>query len=191
MAKSEATIELERKIYVATNKKGIFGCFEVTIGWFGTERVDYMTYDTRGIWRCYEIKASKSDFYSKAKKTFVGHFNYFVMTRELYEQVKHDIPDGIGVYVGGASVKRAKRRELSVDEQTLKNSLIRSLSREADKLAKSSDPDIINRLHRRNNREQKEKERYRTQYQDLLRRVQVRYGTRWDHGDKEMEGLRE
>jgi hypothetical protein len=27
---------------------GVFGCFEVTIGFHGRERVDYMTLDTKG-----------------------------------------------------------------------------------------------------------------------------------------------
>ncbi|MDF9763840.1 hypothetical protein OKW24_005736, partial [Peribacillus simplex] len=128
MAKTELTIQLERQIYSATKKQGIFGCFEVTIGWSGNERVDYMTYDTKGIWRCYEIKVSVSDFRSKAKNTFCGHFNYYVMTKELYEKVKDEIPSHIGVYLGNYSVKKAKRQELIVDEQELKDSLIRSLS---------------------------------------------------------------
>ncbi|YAR63260.1 hypothetical protein ACUIAK_09600 [Bacillus cytotoxicus] len=49
MAKTEITVEMERQIYSATTcNQGVFGCFEVTIGWFGKERVDYLTYDTRG-----------------------------------------------------------------------------------------------------------------------------------------------
>ena len=56
MAKTEETLLIENSIYRETNRQGVFGCFEVTIGWFGKERVDYMTYDTKGIWRCYEIK---------------------------------------------------------------------------------------------------------------------------------------
>jgi len=47
--KTELTIQLERDIWSATVKQGVFGCFEVTIGWFGKERVDYITYDTNGI----------------------------------------------------------------------------------------------------------------------------------------------
>ena len=67
MAKTEETLKLERAIFFATQKTGVFSCFEVTIGFFGNERVDYMTFDTKGIWRCYEIKTSMSDFNSKAK----------------------------------------------------------------------------------------------------------------------------
>ncbi|CAM3707495.1 hypothetical protein COLU111180_04200 [Cohnella lubricantis] len=178
--KTEDTLSLERDIWKATNKQGVFGCLEVTIGWFGDERVDYMTYDTKGIFRCYEIKASKSDFYSSAKKTFVGHFNYFVLTKELYEQVKEDIPRHVGVYVGSLLVKKAKRQELKVDEQILKDSLIRSLSRDVDKLFKSADPEYTNRMTRIINKERKEKEEYRTKFWNLQHRVWEKYGTRWD-----------
>ena len=47
--KTKKTLKLEQDIYNATEKVGVFGCFEVTIGFFGKERVDYMTYDTKGI----------------------------------------------------------------------------------------------------------------------------------------------
>ena len=134
MAKSEETIKLERTIWRATAKQGLFGCFEVTIGWFGRERVDFLTYDTKGVWRCYEIKISKADFNSKSRHTFIGHFNYYVMPLELYEQVKDKIPNHIGVYVEGRSVKKAKRQELGADEQVLKDSLIRSLCRDVEKV---------------------------------------------------------
>ena len=50
--KTEETKRLEMAIWNATNKQGVFGCFEVTIGWFGKERVDYMTFDTKGDFRC-------------------------------------------------------------------------------------------------------------------------------------------
>ncbi|TDQ35256.1 hypothetical protein [Aureibacillus halotolerans] len=133
MAKSDVTKMLERRIYLSTRKLGTFACFEVTIGKEGRERVDYMTYDTKGIWRCYEIKCSVSDFRSTAKKTFVGHYNYFVLTPQLYEKIQDEIPVGIGVYVWGDSVKRAKRQALMVDEDILKYSMIRSLHREATK----------------------------------------------------------
>ena len=133
MSKSKDTKKLEDQIYKSTNKQGTFGCFEVTIGWFGKERVDYMTFDTKGVWRCYEIKSSVSDFRSKSAKTFVGHLNYFVMTEELYEKVKDEIPPGIGVYIGGHCKKKAKKRDLGEDENVLKASMIRSLAREAQK----------------------------------------------------------
>lgn len=138
-----------------------------------------MTYDTKGIWRCYEIKVSVSDFKSKAKKTFCGHFNYYVMTKELYEKVKDEIPAHIGVYVGTMSVKRAKKQELTIDEQILKNSLIRSLSRETEKTIKSNNPSFVDMMNRRLNNERKEKDQYREKYYELMREVDEKYGRRW------------
>jgi hypothetical protein len=179
IAKTEVTTQLEKQIYSATKKQGVFGCFEVTIGWFGDERVDYMTYNTKGIWRCYEIKVSVSDFKSKAKKTFCGHYNYYVMTKELYEAVKDEIPSHIGVYIGGTSVKRAKRQKLTIEEEILKNSLIRSLSRETEKSINSENPSFVDMMNRRLNYERKEKERYRQMYQNLQREVNGKFGTRW------------
>jgi len=158
----------------------VFGCFEVTIGWFGSERVDYITYDTKGVWRCFEIKVSKSDFYSKSKHTFIGNFNYYVMPRELFEQVKHDIPSHIGVYIDGVSRKNAKKQELSIDEQILKNSMIRSLCREFDKQFKSGNPTLIEQYNRRERELERERDNYREKYWDLMRIGQEKYGPRWN-----------
>lgn len=174
MAKTEVTTEMERQIYAATKKQGVFGCFEVTIGWFGKERVDYLTLDTKGIWRCYEVKVSVSDFRSKARKTFCGHYNYYVMPRELYEKVKAEIPSHIGVYIGGWLEKRAKKQDLTVEEDILKASLIRSLSREADKLIKSDNPSTVESLQRQIRYERKQKEEYRRMYQEERRKQQPR-----------------
>lgn len=169
MAKTDLTLKLEREIWEATHKQGVFGCFEVTIGWFGKERVDYITYDTKGIWRCYEIKVSKSDFRSKAAKTFIGHYNYYVMPKELFDKVKDEIPRHIGVYVNGACVKNPKKQKLDIDEQTLKDSLIRSLYREFEKQYQSSDLTLIERLQRKLRRTEKERSKYEAKYWDLMR----------------------
>ncbi len=167
-------------MYASTSKMGTFGCFEVTIGWFGSERVDYLTYDTKGIWRCYEIKASKFDFYSDAKKTFVGHFNYFVMPHSLYEEVKHDIPEYVGVYAEGRySIKKAKRRELLVDDQVLKDSMIRSLARDSGKLYKINDPKYIEKMNRRIAELEKERDDWRNKYQKLMNIGYEKYGSGW------------
>lgn len=179
IGKTELTLELERKIWSATHKQGVFGCFEVTIGWFGKERVDYITYDTNGIWRCYEIKISKSDFHSKAHNTFIGNFNYYVVTKELYEQVKDEIPKHIGVYIGEYLEKRPKKQELKVDEQILKDSLIRCLYREAEKIIKSDNPTIVENLKRQVDYNKRQSDQYKQQYWDLLREVQEKYGTGW------------
>lgn len=177
--KTDITKRLEHSIWQATHKQGTFCCFEVTIGWFGNERVDYLTYDTKGIFRCYEIKCSKSDFHSKAKKTFIGHYNYYVMPKELYEEVKEEIPSHIGVYVGGGIVKRAKKQELQVDTQILKDSFIRSLYREAEKLYKSNQPSIIENKDRtiaRLERENRQLKNHRIEMDNILFK---KFGSRW------------
>ena len=137
--KTADTLALENQIYGATRKLGVFGCFEVTIGFGGAERVDYLTYDTKGVWRCYEIKISVSDFRSKNANTFVGNFNYYVLTQELYDKVKDEIPAGIGVYVGGRLIVKPKRRDLAVEERALFQSMMRSLYREYEKSRDSQD----------------------------------------------------
>lgn len=152
IAKTDTTFQLEKAIIRETSKLGTFGCLEVTIGFGGNERVDYMTVDTKGVWRCYEIKCSVSDFRSKAKKTFVGHYNYFVMTSDVYEKVKDEVPSHIGVYIMGRLVKRPKRQELAVDESVLKWSMIRSLCRESDKYRKAKNKDYVERLEGENSR---------------------------------------
>lgn len=102
------------------------------------ERVDLLTYDTKGIWRFYELKVTKSDFYSKCKHTFLGHYNYFVMPKELYEQVKQDIPNHVGCYISSKDslcwcVKKAKKQNLKLDNDKLFFSFMQALSREYDK----------------------------------------------------------
>lgn len=152
----------------------------MTIGWFGNERVDYITYDTKGIWRCYEIKVSKSDFYSKAKKSFVGHFNYYVLpSEELYEQVKADVPKHVGVYIGRNLVKRAKKQDLQMDEQVMKDSMIRSLYREAEKVIKSDNPAVVESLNKQLYRMTKDRDEYRRKYQELMNIGYRKYGSRW------------
>jgi len=182
MAKTEETIKLEKDIFKATQKQGVFGCMEVTIGWWGKERVDYITYDTKGVWRCFEIKVSKADFHSKAKKTFIGHYNYFVMPSKLYEQVKDEIPNHIGVYCGGDLVKRAKKQELGVDEQILKDSMIRSLYREYEKKEASEDATLmeryrskIQRLERDYKTEKREHMSLRNSTMSVLMKISKKY----------------
>lgn len=173
MAKTESTKTMEKNIWSTTQKMGVFGCFEVTIGWGGRERVDYIAYDTKGIWRCYEIKASKSDFYSDAKHTFVGHYNYYVMPLQVYKEVMHDIPKDIGVYIDGQYCKKnPRKRELGIDEQVLKSSLIRSLFREYEKSYMIENMEALQTARRSLDREKRNtrmwQERYRKVCLELL-----------------------
>lgn len=184
MAKTKETLELEKAIYSLTHKMGVFGCFEVTIGWFGKERVDYMTYDTKGIFRCYEIKVSKADFHSKAKHTFLGHFNYYVMPTELYEQVKDEIPSHIGVYNSERCLKNPKKQEVE-EPQLLKDSMIRSLSRYLENELKSNNTEYLRRLKNESDRYRRERDDYYMRYCDLRRKTIEKYGRNWDKEDKD------
>lgn len=49
------TKKLEYDIWKTTHKQSMFCCFETTIGWYGTQRVDCLTYNTKDIWNCYDL----------------------------------------------------------------------------------------------------------------------------------------
>jgi len=185
MSKSELTIQLEHQIWESTVSQGTFGCLEVTIGWFGKERVDYLTYNTKGDFRCYEIKISKSDFHSNNANTFVGNLNYYVMPFELYKVVKDEIPKEIGVFTSDgyhtSCRKKAKRQHLLVDKQVLTDSLIRSLFRDVDKIRKSNEPILMDRLRRELSSSERRCKRETESYWELLRKVQGLYGDHWEH----------
>lgn len=97
-------------------------------------------------WRCYELKVSLADFRSKAKLSFIGHYNYFVLPKALYEKVKDQILPTIGVLVyhqfvekdtsrkGYFSVeKKPQRQQLQVSEKALLFRLISAQAREVSK----------------------------------------------------------
>jgi hypothetical protein len=177
MAKTEATVKLEQAIFNATRKMGTFCCFEVTIGIGGKERVDYMTYDTKGVWRCYEIKTSVADFRSKAKKSFVGHLNYFVLTKEIYDKVKDEIPKHIGVYVHGMCQRRAKKQEITPEmHETLTMSMIRSLSREAEKVHKSESVQHLAYMKRQVDYYKTQADNAHRSYMQLQQQMREKYG---------------
>ena len=147
MGKTKITKQLESRLITYTNKIGVYGCLEVTIGIGGRERVDYLTIDNKDVVRCYEIKSSKSDFFSSAKHTFIGNYNYYVMPNELYEEVKNSIPSKIGVFDGFSILKKPKRVELTEELNTIKTSIIRSLSRDYKKFFKSTDMSYFSTLN--------------------------------------------
>ena len=101
--KSELTKLIEKKLFVSFEKGiGQTLVLECSIGFGGgdNDRVDAISYNsTKKEITCFEIKVSVADFHSKAKLSFVGNRNYYVLTDELYEQVKDEIPKDIGVYI--------------------------------------------------------------------------------------------
>lgn len=178
LMKSQKTLELEQEIWQSTNKLGTFGCFEVTVGWYGKERADYVTYDSNGIWRFYEIKVSKSDFYSNAKHSFYGHYNYFVMPKELYDKVKDDIPDFVGVTDGRYSLKKAKKQELIIESDLLKDYFIRSLQREYAKDRDSRDESKLAYIKRNLECERRNRQSSERRYTELCHAIREKYGVK-------------
>lgn len=111
--KTERTKRLEQLLRAKFNSRNDFFVFECTIGWYGSEIVDCIKYNCQREITCYEIKQSKQDFHSKNKLTFIGHKNYFVMPYELYEEVKGEIPVGIGVYVAIDRLEEKHKEEMN------------------------------------------------------------------------------
>ncbi len=100
--KTPLTIEIESSLYQYCIEQGGLVVEEVTMP-DDQGIVDTLScltkFDGSREWRCYELKVTKADFRSTAKLSFVGHYNYFVLPSKLYEEVKTEIPTGIGVLV--------------------------------------------------------------------------------------------
>lgn len=92
-----------------------------------------MTMDSKGIIKCYELKVTLQDLKSDAKKSWYGHYNYLVVSRELYDKVSdwdEYIPKHIGIIVGECLESRRKAQRCKVSAETeimLKESMIRSM----------------------------------------------------------------
>lgn len=147
--KREETIAIEKVLHKSlfgTNPKLAkeYGTSEVDIGFQrdgkGKEFVDFISYNPKtNEFRCYEIKVTMQDFHSKAKKSWYGHYNYLVISEDLYNQQALDkwnaeLPDGVGIIVVDIangykrSVKKAIKQFVSANElNMLKDSLLRTL----------------------------------------------------------------
>lgn len=141
------TKEIENIAYNYLWKKGWYGVFEVAIpraivNKYHRERLDFLTYETTGVYRAYEIKRNKSDFYSGCAWSWIGNYNYFIMPYELYCEVKNDIPEGIGVWVvreyskDMECIKKPKRRELLCSHEYMQFAMFQAFSREYKKYRK-------------------------------------------------------
>lgn len=145
IAKRKETLELEKALMQTCNEKRSYGCEEITIGFVnnghGNEIVDFMTMDSKGVIRCYEIKVTLQDLKSGAKKSWYGHYNYLVVSEDLYNKVTDwstYLPDGVGLMMGRESkysptwslqcVINPKKQVISVEtSMMLKESMVRSI----------------------------------------------------------------
>ena len=101
------------------------------------------------------------------------------MPPKLYDEVKKEIPDHVGVYCDGECVKRAKKQVLAVGDQVLKDSLIRCIYRDVDKLRKSRSLADIDKLKRQIAAEKRKADEYYRKYWDLMQIGREKYGPRW------------
>ena len=155
MAKTQLTRDIEEAIYFYGLEQSEIIVEEVSMpdDWGIVDTLACRTKpDGTYEWRCYELKVSKSDFKSTAKISFIGHYNYYIMPKPLYDVLKDEIPNYVGAMVylpfdnerecgaltkGSLSiVKKASRKELQVEEGQLMNSFLHSLFREVRKAKK-------------------------------------------------------
>jgi len=154
--KTKLTRQLESTLYQYCLEQGAYVVEEVSMP-ADKGIVDTLSYqqlpDGSLEWRCYELKVTKSDFHSKAKLSFIGNYNYFVLPQALYEEVADEIPSHIGVLIYRAFdqraldlanqplrapgfltvAKKAQHQDLQVEEGPLISHFIASLFREVDK----------------------------------------------------------
>ena len=92
---------------------------------------DGMMVDNYLNFTCFELKVTKSDFHSRAKLSFIGNKNYYVMPEELYEAVKAEIPKHVGVLAPDGygllrNVKPARTVEMAFDKSYFLLSMLTS-----------------------------------------------------------------
>jgi hypothetical protein len=157
MTKTQATRNLERAIWQYTHASGkqIYGAFEVTVGYIafrrdGYDRADYVTMATDGTIRAYELKTSVSDFRSPAILSWIGHYNYLVLTDAVYREVKEELPMNVGVLVADEagnirSEYKSGYHQHSIGECTeIMESMLKAAARDAAKYYMQEDGRIAN-----------------------------------------------
>ena len=176
--KTQLTRDLETTLYAYWQAQGATAVEEVTMpDDFGmVDTLVRQKQQSETIWRCFELKVTKADFHSHAQLSFVGHYNYFVLTQRLYKAVAAEISAGIGVLVyqpfSKAAIKAsavpvvtpgtltiakpARRQTLQVPEDQLTDRFIASLNREVVKakqvakgLGQFSTADLFTELRKR------------------------------------------
>lgn len=183
LAKRRETLEIEKSLAQMCHEKGLYGCEEITIGFVnsghGNEIVDFMTMDSKGTIRCYEIKVTLPDLKSKAKKSWYGNYNYLVVTEELYDKISDwtvYLPEGVGLIVG---IKRQHssflelqcvfnpKKQVLIDSTKvmLKESMVRSLYY---KMVKYMDAQSIEKMKELQKSERYWEKQFRTEQKERI-----------------------
>ena len=180
--KRQETLDIENKLNeILTDRHrnssfGYYGCEEVTIGFanngHGNEIVDFMSMDSKGIIRCYEIKVTMDDLKSKSKKSWYGHYNYLVIGGELLnkiEEVKLLTPKEIGILDSDLkSIRKPKLKGIHTTTETmLKESLVRSMYHKMNKYRRSQDIGEYKKLETKFKRAERERKQSYKEYRDL------------------------
>lgn len=175
LAKRKETLDLENALIKDTREKRIYGCEEITIGFYnnghGNEIADFITMDSKGILKCYEIKVTLQDLKSNAKKSWYGNYNYLVVSKELYDSIEdwnEYVPRHIGIIAGNSLsvVKKPTKQIIDTDtEIMLKESLVRSMYWKVDKYKNANSLEKQKELLSRIRKAEKECDKY---YKDML-----------------------
>lgn len=148
-----AVLSLSVQQYInSNNDPRIYWAREVTFDYATSNavRVDFMRFKPvnntvsgieKGDFYCYEVKSSAEDFHSKNGHNFLGDFNYYIMPEDVFEEIKNEIPYGVGVLVPAAKdrrgewyslefAKKAKRKDRSRPVPEMLLMMFRSAARE-------------------------------------------------------------
>lgn len=117
-------------------------------------RVDYVKYKPvnntvsgieKGDFYCYEVKSSVADFHSKNGHNFIGDYNYYVMPKEVFEEVRDAIPFDVGVYCPEEkelkAIKKARRKDRERPVSVMLLMMFRSAARDRKRPNQTALPD--------------------------------------------------
>lgn len=98
MAKTIETETLEYLVYdYLFLRRGLSCALEVQVP-IGA-RADFVGIDKKNQITVVEIKTTRQDFRSDSGHNFIGNKNYYALPEELYEEVKNEIPNHVGVLI--------------------------------------------------------------------------------------------
>lgn len=144
--------ELLEKYINPHNDTRIYYAKEVTFNYGMKDecRIDYMKFKPKnnsisgieqGIFYAYEIKSSIDDFHSGHGVNWnIADMNYIVTTREVYEQIKNELPYWVGfmtssddIWKSMKVIKKAKQHDRTKSCSEMLLMMFRSVNREVIK----------------------------------------------------------